>query len=78
MKNWSDKTETPVTRMLKTAEVAASRYYHWKHRSGKANEHNAPVPQAHWLEAEEKRRSSNSTPSTRWKAIVLLFHDAGP
>lgn len=55
MKLWSDKTETPVTRLLRTAGVAASKFYHWKDRYGKANEHNAPVPRDHWLEAEEKK-----------------------
>lgn len=54
MKKWSDKTETPVTRMVRTAGLAVSKYYHWNTRYGKANEHNAPVPRDHWLEAWEK------------------------
>lgn len=54
MNKWSDKTETPVTRMVKTAGLALSKFYHWKSRYGKANEHNAQVPRDHWLEAWEK------------------------
>jgi len=54
MKKWSDKTETPVTGMVKTAGLGVSKYYHWNTRYGKANEHNAPVPRDHWLEAWEK------------------------
>lgn len=54
MKKWSDKTETPVTKMVKTAGLSASKFYHWKDRYGKANEHNAQVPRDHWLEQEEK------------------------
>lgn len=54
MNKWSEKTETPVTRMVKTAGVAVSKFYQWKDRYGKANEHNAQVPRDHWLEASEK------------------------
>ena len=54
MKKWSEKTEAPVTRMVKTAGLSLSKYYNWKDRYGKASEHNALVPRDHWLEAEEK------------------------
>lgn len=65
MKKWSEKTETPVTQMVKTAGVPVSKFYHWKDRYGKANEHNAQVPRDHWLEAEEKE-------------AILQFHSQFP
>jgi transposase InsO family protein len=59
MKQWSEKTETPVTRMVRTADLGVSKYYHWVNRYGKANEHNAPVPRDHWLEGWEKEAIVN-------------------
>ena len=41
--------------------LCVSKFYHWKARYGKANEHNAQVPRDHWLEASEKE-------------VVLKFH----
>jgi transposase InsO family protein len=35
--------------------LATSKWHSWKHRYGKANEHNAWIPRDHWLEDEEKR-----------------------
>ena len=54
MRKWSEKTETAQTRMVKTAGLPVSTFYHWKERYGKANEHNAQVPRDHWLEPSEK------------------------
>jgi putative transposase len=31
--------------------LATSKWHSWKHRYGKANEHNAWSPRDHWLEA---------------------------
>lgn len=35
--------------------LATSKWHAWKHRYGKANEHNAWIPRDHWLEGEEKQ-----------------------
>jgi putative transposase len=32
-----------------------SKFYDWRKRYGKLNEHNAQVPRDHWLTEEEKR-----------------------
>src|SRR5438046_2088714 len=45
--------------------LAASKWHNWKHRYGKANEHNAWVPRDHWLEPAEKQ-------------AILDFHDRFP
>ena len=34
--------------------LSRSKFYSWRNRYGKANEHNALVPRDHWLEAWEK------------------------
>jgi transposase InsO family protein len=35
--------------------LAASKWHTWKHRYGKANEHNAWIPRDHWLQDQEKQ-----------------------
>jgi putative transposase len=46
-------------------EVSRSKYYQWKDRYGKANEHNILVPRDHWLEPWEKD-------------AIIDFHDRFP
>jgi hypothetical protein len=45
-----------MTRFLPWLGIGASKFYDWKDRFGKVNEHNAWVPRDHWLtEAAEGR-----------------------
>jgi transposase InsO family protein len=50
---WSTATELPATRFVGWLGLGASKYFDWKQRYGKANEHNAQVPRDHWLESWE-------------------------
>ena len=50
---WSEETELPATRLIGWLGLSASKYFNWKQRYGKANEHNTKVPRDHWLEAWE-------------------------
>ena len=51
---WSTQAELPATRVVGWLGLGASKYFDWKQRYGKANEHNATVPRDHWLEAWEQ------------------------
>ena len=51
---WSERTELPATRLVKWIGLGMSKFYDWRTRYGKVNEHNALVPRDHWLEAWEK------------------------
>jgi transposase InsO family protein len=53
---WGDKTEIGVGRFLGWIELGTSKFYDWKQRYGKVNEHNAWVPRDHWLTEEERRQ----------------------
>jgi len=53
--HWSDQTGIAVACFLLWMGLAASKWHHWKHRYGKANEHNAWIPRDHWLEDAEKQ-----------------------
>lgn len=51
----SEKTELPGKQFLMWLELGSSKYFDWKQRYGKANEHNAKVPRDHWLEVSEQQ-----------------------
>ena len=51
---WSDRTQLPANRLVRWIGIGRSKYYHWRNRYGKVNEHNAWVPRDFWLEEWEK------------------------
>ncbi len=55
VRRWSEKTEIGVGRFIVWLGVAASKFYSWRERYGKANEHNAWVPRDFWLEEWERK-----------------------
>ena len=55
IKRWADRTGIAVTHLLRWLGLAASKYYNWRNRYGKANEHNAPIPRDFWLEDWERQ-----------------------
>jgi transposase InsO family protein len=52
---WSDKTGIALSTLVLWLGVSLSKFYAWRGRYGKANEHNAQVPRDHWLEDWEKQ-----------------------
>jgi len=63
--DWSAKTELPAKRFIAWIGVARGKYYSWKKRYGRANEHNGKIPRDHWIEAWERQ-------------AILDFFDAHP
>lgn len=51
---YSLKTDLPISRLTEWIGLSRDRFYQWKNRRGKPNEHNAPVPKNHWLEPWER------------------------
>jgi putative transposase len=51
---WSDKTEISQERFVRWTGIARGKFFDWKKRYGKVNEHNARVPRDHWLEKWEQ------------------------
>jgi transposase InsO family protein len=52
--HWSLRTEIAANRMVRGLGIVSSKFYDWRGRYGKVNEHNAQVPRDHWLEDWEK------------------------
>ena len=62
---WSGRTELPATQLVKWIGVGMSKFYDWRTRYGKVNEHNRLLPRDHWLEAWERQ-------------VILAFHTEHP
>lgn len=55
VREWSDKTEIPAERFIGWIGIARGKFFAWRKRYGKANEHNALIPRDHWLTPEERQ-----------------------
>ncbi len=62
---WSERTEIPADRIIGWIGVQRGKFYSWKLRYGKANEHNGRIPRDHWLTPVERQ-------------AVLDFHEGHP
>jgi putative transposase len=54
VRDWSDKTEIAADRFVSWIGIARGKFFDWRKRYGKVNEHNALVPRDHWLTPEER------------------------
>lgn len=65
VRHWSERTGIAAQRLVGWMELARSKFYDWRERYGRLNEHNAWVPRDHWLE--------------RWeKEAIVAFHEENP
>ena len=51
---WNEKTEISVERLVAWLGIRRSKFYNWRDRYGKANEHNGKTPRDFWLEPWER------------------------
>jgi len=65
VRRWSGKTEIPAVRLVGWAGLGRSKFFDWKSRYGKVNEHNGWIPRDHWLEDWEEK-------------AILDFHQQNP
>jgi transposase InsO family protein len=65
VRDWSEKTELPTERFITWLGVARGKFFDWKKRYGKVNEHNRLLPRDTWIEEWERR-------------AIVDFHDKNP
>ena len=61
----SERTEITQERIVGWVGISRGKFFDWRRRYGKVNEHNGLVPRDHWLEAEEEHK-------------IVAFHDLHP
>jgi putative transposase len=55
VREFSAKTQLPVTRLVGWIGIARGKLFDWRDRYGKANEHNALIPRDNWIEDWERQ-----------------------
>jgi putative transposase len=55
VRTWSSETALPANRLVGWLGLGASKYFAWKQRYGRVNEHQSWIPRDHWLEPWEQQ-----------------------
>jgi len=79
VRRWSAKTEISVGRFIGWLGIAASKFYNWRERYGKVNEHNGWIPRDFWLEEWEKQAIVNfhlKNPLEGYRRLTFMMLDA--
>jgi len=75
-----ERTELRVEKVVGWTGVSRGKFYEWKQRYGKANEHNGKVPRDHWIEEWERRQIidfHNRHPLEGYRRLTFMMLDAG-
>ncbi len=76
---WSERTELSAARLIRWLGLSPGKFYDWKERYGKVNEHNAWVPRDHWLLDWEKEAIANffmKHPREGCRRLAFMMLDA--
>jgi len=65
VREWAEKTEIKADSFIAWLSISRGKFFDWKKRYGKANEHNAEVPRDFWIDQEEKQ-------------AIIDYHDKNP
>ena len=79
VRRWSEKTEIGAGRLVRWLGVQASKFYDWRERYGRANEHNGWVPRDFWLERWEKEAIigfHRKNPLEGYRRLTFMMLDA--
>jgi hypothetical protein len=77
---WSRKTDIVVGKFIRWLKIGPSKFYNWRKRYGKVNEHNAWIPRDFWLEQWERQAiidffGQHTTDGYRRLAFMMLDAD---
>ena len=76
---WSEKTEIGTGRFIHWLGGRASKFYDWRERYGRVNEHNGWVPRDFWLQPWEKQsiiRYYLDHPLEGYRRLTFMMLDA--
>jgi putative transposase len=75
---WSKRTKIPAKRFIAWIGIASSKFFQWKERYGKVNEHNSWIPRDHWIEEVEKEaiiKFAKDHPSDGYRRLTFMMLD---
>jgi transposase InsO family protein len=78
VRKWSDKTEIAATKMVNWIGITGSKFYDWRKRYGKVNEHNTWIPRDFWLTDYEKQATIDyyqKNPLEGYRRLTYMMMD---
>ncbi len=78
VRRWSEAGEIGAGRFIGWLGMTASKFYSWRERYGRVNEHNGWVPRDFWLEAWEKQAIVNfhlKNPLEGYRRLTFMMLD---
>ena len=79
VRRWPEKTEISAGRFLVRLDITASKFYDWRERYSKVNEHNGWVPRDFWLQEWEKQAIIGfhlKNPLEGYRRLTFMMLDA--
>jgi transposase InsO family protein len=79
IRTWSEKTGLVIERLLDWLELSVGKFYDWRQRYGKSNQHNGWVPRDFWLTEDEKKAILNFQelfPLEGYRRLTYMMIDA--
>lgn len=76
----SEKTEVPAAQIVGWLDISRGKFYDWRKRYGKANEHNGAVPRDHWIEDWEREailKYHAEHPLNGYRRLTFMMLDEG-
>jgi putative transposase len=76
---WSDRTEIVAKTLVKWVGISRSKFYNWKQRYGKKNEHNCLIPRDFWLTDNEREAIIDYYrlhPEEGYRSLCYMMMDA--
>ena len=76
---WSGKTEITSIQIVKWVGIPRSKFYQWRNRYGKINEHNRWIPRDFWLTEAEKQAVIDyylEHPKEGYRRLTYMMMDA--
>lgn len=78
VRRWNERTEIAVCVLVIWLGITLSKFYDWRRRYGRVNEHNAWVPRDHWLQDWERQaiiRFSFEYPLEGYRRLAFMMLD---
>ena len=79
VRRWSDASEIGAGRFVGWLGVSSSKFYDWRERYGRVNEHNGWIPRDFWLADWEKQAIINfhlKNPLEGYRRLTFMMLDA--
>jgi len=79
IRDWAEKTGLAIEQLLESLGLSVAKFYQWRQRYGKANQHNGSVPRDFWLQDSEKKAILDFQelyPSEGYRRLTYMMLDA--